>query len=252
LNRNSISELANLLWSSHDRKVGRTELTISDFVTAGIALVQDDGVVALSMRNLGARLNVRPMAIYSVIPSKQALVALMVDRAYRDLYPKGNTPDLSDWPTGLRQIAHAHRALHAEHPWLLDLAPSRSLMGPWEARRTELELNVLDGTGLSNLHMEQTLRLVLAHVTQNARLEAQVSKDQRENGISESQWWAELTPVLQRVYDPSLFPLILRIGTEAKAARLAPTWSKKTFEFGLERILDGVAVLLEHSRRRTV
>lgn len=240
----TVAEIANLLWASHSREVGRTGLTIHDFVEAGMNLAREEGAAALSMRNIAVRLKVRPMAIYSSVPSKEALVALMVDYAYRDLYFEGRTLNLTDWRAGLRQIADAHRVLHGEHPWLLELAPSRSLMGPHEALRTELELRVLDAKGLTDVQMEQILRLVLAHVTQQARLEARLHEEQKITGLSEPQWWVELMPVLERVYDPARFPLILRVGAEAKAARLDPLWPESTFAFGLQRIFDGIERLL--------
>jgi AcrR family transcriptional regulator len=240
----TVADTAKLLWSSHSRQAGRTGLTVLDFVEAGMAIAGEEGAAALSMRSIGARLKVRSMAIYSLIPSKQALVALMVDGAYRNLYPEDGMPDVSDWRTGLRQIADAHWMLHGKHPWLLELAPSRSLMGPYEAQKTEAELRVLDRIGLTDIQMEEVLRLVLAHVAQQARAQAQLKVEQKATGLTEPEWWAELMPVLERVYDPTRFPLILRVGTEAKAARLNPLWPESTFAFGLERIFDGIEALL--------
>ncbi len=233
-----------LLWASHSREVGRTGLTINDFVGAAMDLAREEGVAALSMRGIAMRLNVRPMAMYSAVPSKQDLVALMVDRAYRDCYSDSAVPVAGDWRAGLRQAALANRTLYLKHPWLLELAPARSPMGPHEARKTEFELRALDGIGLSETQMEQTLSLVLAHVAQQARLEAQLLNEKRETGLDDAEWWVETMPVLKRVYDPAHFPLLMRVGAAAGATRQDQSWTQASFDFGLERILDGVAALL--------
>ncbi|WP_299743265.1 TetR/AcrR family transcriptional regulator C-terminal domain-containing protein [Devosia sp.] len=234
----------SLLWASHSRAIGRTGMSINDFVDAGISLAQQDGVAALSVRNIASRLGVRAMAMYTVVPSKQTLIALMVDKAYRGLYPDGSEPNPMDWRAGMRDVARANLALHNAHPWLHELMPVRSPMGPYEARKHELELRVVDKIGLTDFEMDQSLALVRTHVIHSSRIDSQLLKEREESGLDDSEWWLEAMPVLERVYDPRRFPLIVRVGTAANAERDEEFWGQEIFEFGLERILDGIASVI--------
>ncbi|MDH4442228.1 MAG: TetR/AcrR family transcriptional regulator [Rhizobium sp.] len=240
--RRTLSDTVELLWAPHTREVGRTGRSVCDFVSAAIDLAESEGVDAVSMRNIAARLEVRTMAIYSAIPSKQDLIALMVDRAYADTYPNGTAPAVNDWRKGLGDVAEANHNVHLKHRWLLDIAPVRSLMGPHEAHKTELELRVLDGIGLSDIDMERALSLVLTHVAQQARFGSQLLRERRDTGLDDDAWWGEALPGLSRVYDPSQLPVLMRVGTAASVGK--KTSKQSGFDFGLERILDGIAALL--------
>jgi AcrR family transcriptional regulator len=243
-----LEQTLTLLWGSHSRPVGRTGLTINDFVAAAIALVKAEGVDALSMRNIAGRLGVRAMAAYSFAPGKSTIVALMVDRAYDGLYPAGEEPTTADWRSGLRQVAEANRALHRANPWLAELQPARSPMGPRELLKHELELAPLDGVGLSDFEMDQALAQLLNLTTQAARLENQAAADRISTGIDDVEWWVQAMPVLERMVDPQLFPLTVRIGRSATEARNGTFWGDGAFDFGVERLLDGIETLILQRR----
>lgn len=242
--KRGIAETMSLLWASHSREIGRTGKTINDLVDAAIALVAAGGIEALSVRHVAARLGVRPMAMYTAVPSKQDLVALMVDKAYRDLYPDGHGPSTSDWRAGLREMAAANRSLHLEHPWLDGLLPARSPMGPHETRKHELELRVIDRVGLADHEMDLVLTLVRTHVIQSARMETQLKREREESGLSDSEWWTEALPVAERVFDRKRFPLTVRVGLSLMDDEHPNRWADDIFAFGLERILDGVGATI--------
>lgn len=62
------------------RRAGKaTPLTREKIVTTALALVDRDGLNALSMRRLGAELGVDPMAVYYHIPNKEALLDAIVE-----------------------------------------------------------------------------------------------------------------------------------------------------------------------------
>ena len=237
-----------LLWGSHSRPVGRTGLTINDFVTAAIALVEEEGVEALSMRNIASRLGVRPMAVYGFAPGKSAIVALMVDRAYEAIYSEGQVPTTTDWRLGLRQVAEANRALHRANAWVAALQPARSPMGPRELLKHERELAPLDGVGLSDFEMDQALAQLLNLTTQAARLENQAAAERVSTGLNDVEWWVQAMPVLERVVDPQRFPLTVRVGRSVNDGRDGAFWGDSAFDFGVERLLDGIEALIMRRR----
>ena len=120
----SLAETIALLWSDHGRPVGRTGRSISDFVAAATELAQASGLEALSMRAIAEKLGVRTMATYNFAPGKAALLALMVDHAYRDVYA-GAVPAAEAWRARLTRVAKANRSLFLANPWLHAARPAR-------------------------------------------------------------------------------------------------------------------------------
>jgi len=240
----SLAETIALLWSDHARRVGRSGLTINDFVAAATALVRAEGLESLSMRTIATRLGVRTMATYSFAPSKAALLALMVDQAYRDLYPAGVLPHGRDWRLGLTRVAEANRGLFLANAWLAAARLARSPMGPYEIQKNEVELAVLEDIGLSDFEMDQTLAAVLNQAAHAAALESGLLAEREKTGLGDLEWWREAMPQLERVVDPHQFPLAARVGQAATAARQGEFWGEQAFRFGLERLLDGIEALV--------
>jgi AcrR family transcriptional regulator len=233
-----------LLWADDSKPVGRSGLTIADFVAAATAMLDERGATGLSMRAVASRLGVRTMAAYT-FGNKDDLIALVVDRAYRDVYPPRRRPRSTDWRRGLTDVAHANRALGLAHPWLPDLQAVRSLMGPHEFQKRERELAPLEPTPLTDVEKDQVLTQVLLHVAGMTRIETSLRREREESGLNDSQWWRAIMPTLEPVVDPQRFPLSVRVGLAAQDARDGEFWGDEAFRFGLDRLLDGIGVLIE-------
>ena len=108
-------------------------LDIDGIVTAAWALVERDGIDALSTRTLAAALGVRGPALYWHVASMQELLGLMIERALRDAIatPPGDLP----WQEWLRAIAREQRRALLAHR---DSGRIASGLSPSEAIRSEL------------------------------------------------------------------------------------------------------------------
>lgn len=240
-----------LLWGDDAKPVGRSGLTITDFVAAATAILDESGTDGLSMRAVASRLGVRTMAAYT-FGHKDDVIALVVDRAYRDMYPADGRPREFDWRLGLTDVAQANRALGLAHPWLPDLQAVRSLMGPCELRKREHELAPLELTPLTDVEKDQVLTLVLFHVAGMTRIEAALRRERAETGLNDVQWWKAIMPTLKPVVDPQQYPLSVRVGLAAQGARDGAFWGDQAFQFGLARLLDGIGVLIDSRRSNDV
>lgn len=240
----SLADTIALLWSDHSRPVGRSGLAINDFVAAATELVQAEGLEALSMRAVATRLGVRTMATYSFASGKAALLALMVDQAYRSLYPDTALPRGGDWRRGLTQVAEVNHRLFLANRWLQAARPARSPMGPHEIEKNEVELAVLDGIGLTDFEMDQALAAVLNHAAHTATLQAGLLAERELTGLGDTEWWRQAMPELERFVDPRRFQLTARVGRAATEARQGEFWGERAFRFGLERLLDGIEALI--------
>jgi hypothetical protein len=117
-------------------------------------------------------------------------------------------------------------------------------MGPHVSRNYEAELRPLDGIGLTDIEMDDTLTLVLSHVSSLARTRLLQHSAQQESGQTDLEWWVSTAPLLESVMSGQRFPVAGRVGQAAGMAHQAVTDPEHALAFGLDRILDGVEVLI--------
>jgi AcrR family transcriptional regulator len=111
----------------------RTGLSRADVLNAALALVDADGVEALSMRRLGSALGRDPMRLYRHASSKDDLLDGVVEFALSEL-PVLAVPEGGDWEEALRHAARAFRTLALAHPHVVPLMVTRPLATPLAMR----------------------------------------------------------------------------------------------------------------------
>ncbi|MGW5876764.1 TetR/AcrR family transcriptional regulator [Nocardiopsis terrae] len=233
-----------LLWRTQEpasRRRGGPGLNVDRIVAAATDLADAEGLAALSMRRVAEALGVGTMSLYTYVPGKGELIDLMVDTAYADL----DTQERSGaWRDRLRRIAHANRELYIRHPWMLQTVTVR-LLGPNVIAKYDHELSAVDGLGLSEIEMDSTVNLVNGYVESSARQTLGAERVARESGMDDEQWWRTHDPLLAALVDDSRYPTASRVGTAVGRAHQAVHDPEHEFSFGLERVLDGVQVLVD-------
>jgi AcrR family transcriptional regulator len=233
-----------LLWGSHT-KPGRSGLTVRAIVDAAIALADSSGLEALSMRTVAERLKVGTMSLYTHVPGKGELTDLMFDQAYGDLYASSEPADQQGgWRGALEFIARRNWDVLTAHPWIHEVPTMRTALGPNITRKYEIELRPLDGLGLTDVEMDSALSLVLTHVQGTARAGAEQLRTQRESGLSDEEWWRQISPTLTTVMTGSHFPLAGRVGTAVGEHFKSALDPAHALTFGLTMILDGLGGLI--------
>lgn len=211
--------------------------SVDDVVAAAIALADEDGLPALSMRRIADRLGLKPMSVYTYVPGKAELIDLMVDQVAGELPLPELTGGLRD---RLERIARRQWEEYRRHPWLLDVDTSRPPLGPHVSDYWEWCLRAIDGLGLADLDMDQVIALVVGFVSGPARAHADAERLRRETHESDAEWWARNAPVLDQVMDPGRYEVSGRVGQAAGEAYQAASDPVRNFEFGLARVLDGI------------
>jgi AcrR family transcriptional regulator len=131
---------------------------------AGLALADESGVDAVTLRRLADRIGVTPMALYRHVAGKGDLLDGMADLLYAELdFPE---PE-GDWWSELAALAHSVRGVLLAHPATVALF-SRPLAGPHSVKLGEALLGTLRRAGFraaeaEELH-EQLSEMVLALV----------------------------------------------------------------------------------------
>jgi AcrR family transcriptional regulator len=144
-------------------------LDLETVVDAGIALADDHGLEAVSLRRIARRLGVTPMALYRYVENKDDLLDGMADRLYADVIASGRD---GEWWDSLADLARSTRKVLLAHPWAAPLF-ARPLAGPHARALDELLRNALRGAGFSaaearELH-DQLSNMVFALVAPELR-----------------------------------------------------------------------------------
>ncbi|MDX2693357.1 TetR/AcrR family transcriptional regulator [Streptomyces ipomoeae] len=108
-------------------------------LASALALVDREGLSALSMRRLGAELGVEAMALYRYASSKDALLDGLVEALYLELESRlAAEPDPEAgalaWRAGLHRIARATYDVCLAHPQAAPLLTTRMLAVPLARR----------------------------------------------------------------------------------------------------------------------
>jgi AcrR family transcriptional regulator len=70
-----------------------------------------------------------------------------------------------------------------------------------------------------------------------------------QSDLSDAEWWSASAPLLEQLVDAARSPLARRVGTAAAGeAYNAASDPRHEFGFGLDRILDGIQMLLDSRR----
>jgi AcrR family transcriptional regulator len=238
-----------LLWRDREQRPARGRkptLTVDAIVTAAVEMADEAGLGGLSMRALAERLGVGTMSLYTHVPGKAELIDLMLDTVLRETAGPDDLPD--GWRARLELVARENLALIHRHPWMLEIVTFRPPMGPGVIAKYDLELRALEGIGLTDVEMDSVLTLVLGYVQASARQALEATLVEQRTGLTDDEWWSAQAPLLDQVIDPESFPVATRVGTAASEAYRGLWDPDHTFEFGLQRVLDGIEVLVEARR----
>lgn len=229
-----------LLWDvrAAGRRGPRQTLKLRQIVAAATAIVDAEGFDALSMRQVATRLGVGVASLYTYVPSREVLLALILDAAIGE----GELPHTypGTWREKLEAWARADWQDYRNHPWALRLAGVRPLTGPNMLAYLESALSVLADTPLTELEKVAVVESLDGYIRGQAyRASVEDSDARTGEDASVDSWNAAQDSFLEQHADLERYPVFLRA---AMAGGFGD--AEATFEFGLARLLDGVANLV--------
>ncbi len=221
-------------------KQGRS---VDELIDTAVELADAEGLDAVSMRRVAQALGVVPMTLYTYVPDKSTLLDLMLDHVYLCM----TRADFAGqpWRRRLVAVAEDNRKLYVQHPWAAELSRGRPPLGPGQMTKYEHELRAFDGLGLDELETDAALTYLLGFVQASARAAADAHAAVRDSAQTDAQWWEVNGPLLEQVFDAAAYPTAARIGAVAGEALGAAYNPCHAYQFGLERVLDGLGVLIE-------
>lgn len=233
-----------LMWGVQERssRGPKQGLTITAIVRAAIDLADAEGLAALSMRKVAEKLGVGAMTLYTYVPGKDELIALMIDAVQAERPDRRHAE--GDWRAKLELVARDMWDLCHRHMWLVHVASERNPVGPGTMDAYESELSAVAGIDLSPSEMVSVISLVTGYVDSAARSAVQVIQEEKRTGLTRDQWWEQIGPLFDRFIDYERYPTVMSTG-EAESHADGPA---EVFAFGLQRVLDGVEVLIASRR----
>lgn len=157
-------------------------------LASALELVDREGLSALSMRRLGAELDVEAMALYRYASSKDALLDGLVEALYLELEAQLTAPGAAApaWRTELQRIARATYDLCLAHPQVVPLLATRMLAVPLARqplavlRQHERILTLLRDAGLDEARSTAVFRAFTGWVLGYVSVELQAMVDNPE------------------------------------------------------------------------
>ncbi|MEW9529924.1 TetR/AcrR family transcriptional regulator [Microbispora sp. NPDC049125] len=223
------------VWDRPEPPARPVPLDRQRIVAAAVALADEGGLEAVSLRKVAARLDAGPMRLYGYISTKEELFDLMVDEVHAEILTEER---FGDWREALRVHSHRTRQATRRHEWLADLLGGRPALGPNAFAVTEAKLAALDGLADVDTVM-RAVETVSAYVTGAIRREIADVRAERATGLSKPDWQRAFGPHMTRMLATGRFPALAKIvhdGTEVDA--------ETSFATGLEWVLDAVAAKL--------
>lgn len=215
-------------------------LSLERIVAAAVEVARTEGLAAVSMARVATELGASTMSLYRYVTAKDELLALMADAALGP--PSSPAEPQEGWRDGCRRWAWECHDRYRQHPWVLQIPIQGPPMTPNQVAWLDDGLRALRDTGLAE-HEKASVVLLLSGYVRN---EAVLTADLTAAHPPSQDIMAGYVQLLRTVTDARDYPA-LHATLDAGVFDTADDPDIE-FEFGLERILDGVEVLVRDRR----
>ena len=219
------------------QEADRSPLTRQRVLDAARTAIDEDGLASLSMRRLGARLGVDPMAIYHHVPNKEQILDGIVDEVFEQIELP---PEDLEWSAAMRVRCCSAREVLARHPWAPPLMESRTSPGPATLGHHDAVLGCLRAGGLPWTLVAHAYAVLDSFVYGFALQEANLP-------FGDATDVGEVTETVIQPLSAEEFPNLVAFTGEHV---LQPGYDfGRSFEFGLDLILAGLTREADNHRR---
>jgi AcrR family transcriptional regulator len=201
----------------------RSRLTPEQVASAALELLDRDGLEALSMRRLAEELGVGTMTLYGYFRSKDELLDAVVDAAVAEREP---FPFEGTWQEQIRRLMQGSRRNLGRHPGLVKVRAERPVLQPEALRFAETGMTILRRAGFGRADAARAFRLlftfVFGYVSFSPDETAEAARRESRAAVA--------------ALPPDEYPTLTETSEELAGAMAG----EETFDFGLDRIIDGL------------
>jgi AcrR family transcriptional regulator len=217
-----------------DNQDRRPRLTRERVVTEALAAIAEDGVQALTMRGLAARLGVVPGAVYHHVRNKQQLQDLVLDNVLAEV--DVHLDSSLGWTGQLKVLAHRLRQVLEAHPGVAGILKTRDPLGPHSLALAEAFLEPLQAAGFGDRQAGLAFFLLVDYTIGFAVSDTSTSVN--EQRVRDPATRAQLHQFF-RSLPPDRFPALVALGEHVWVDN-----RDQRFTAGLDVLVSG----LEHTQ----
>ncbi|MFD0820566.1 TetR/AcrR family transcriptional regulator C-terminal domain-containing protein [Micromonospora zhanjiangensis] len=210
-------------------------------VRVAVTVADAEGLAALTMRRLATELGVATMSLYRHVVGRDALTLLMVDAVLaEEQFPPERAPN--GWRARLEAAARSMWTVFRRHPWAAEaMSMTRPQVMPSLFRYAEWTLGTLREMGLTPNDMMRTHIVFFGYVRSTALSLQAEDQALRDTGLTNDEWMDSQGEHMHRAISTGQYPTMRFVLSQPFDFDL-----DTLFEFGLSRLLDGVAAALPH------
>ncbi|GAA0659207.1 TetR family transcriptional regulator ActII [Kitasatospora atroaurantiaca] len=219
-------------WQASEKPSSKRQpLTRERIVRAALAIVESEGLDALSMRRVAQELGTGAASLYAHISSKEELLEQVLDLVYGEIAVE--PPDPSRWEDQLKEHLRRARAVLTSHGDLARAAMAANVpVTPNALDSAEAMLAILRAGGLDEQTIAYGVDLLSLFVTATAFEES----SRQHLGEDDSHDYAERIRAFFETVPADRYPLVT-----AMAGPLTRDVGDERFEFGLDILVAGLA-----------
>ncbi len=205
----------------------RKPLSSARVLQAAVALADEAGLDAFSMRSLAQQLGVVPMALYKHVANKEELLDGMIDIVFGEIeLPPGDL----HWRSAMRRRAISTREVLGHHSWAIGMMESRR-PGPSNLRNHNAVMACLREAGFSFEMAIHAYSVQDAYIYGFALQERDLAFETPDSAGEAAQRRAQMIGALEN------YPYLVEIATKLPESGYD---NAAEFAWGLELILDGL------------
>jgi AcrR family transcriptional regulator len=217
-------------------RAAKAPLTQDQIVDAGLRIVLEEGIDAVSMRRLAGVFHTGASSLYAHVANKDELLQLMFDRICGQV--ELLEPDPEHWQEQIKELARRGHALMAKYNDIARAALATVPSGPNALRLSEAMLAIMLAGGIPPRVAGWSLDRLFLYIVADA-YENSLHQQNLRNGQSTQEYFEGFIDQLTDYYaglPADRFPNL-----RANAKILTDGSGDERFEFGLDMLIDGLA-----------
>ncbi|GAA4581708.1 TetR/AcrR family transcriptional regulator C-terminal domain-containing protein [Planotetraspora phitsanulokensis] len=232
------------VWT-RERKGPRDQgLSRDQIVRAAMELLNEEGLDALSMRKLGARLGAGATSLYWHVANKDELLELVMDEVYDEVV----IPEGTSWHDAATAFAYGMHTAVSAHPWCVTLIGVLPGLGPKALTAADRLMAAFSDAGFDGPDVDYAVAAVVSYTLGATIPEVAYLNALARAGTDVTGAQAVMEPIIHEV--AADYPhLIDRYRTYAGTSIDPLTARRLAFDFGLVALLDGLAARLPREAR---
>ncbi|MFD0364101.1 TetR/AcrR family transcriptional regulator C-terminal domain-containing protein [Nocardia sp. GCM10030253] len=227
------------VWTREPRQPKTAGLRREQIVTAAVELLDAEGMEALSMRKLGAKLGAGATSLYWHVANKDELLELVLD----EIWGLVDTPEPEEasWREVVTTFAYSLRVTMLAHPWVAPMAVQMPSIGPNSFRLGDRLRRTFIRAGFTGVDNYLATSTVMSYVL--GQVIPETTADKIFEGGLDPENMMQVMDQVGHDYPEMMEDYRNTVPTDATVARAM------AFDFGLLCVMDGLEARLRTSRQ---